>query len=140
MYQSTLPQRRPAGVTILALLYLLTGVTCLFLLLYLVVFVGILKVHLSASVNMVGTSFVIVEGVVSLIIGIGLWRTQRWGFWASIAKEIVFIVGSLVLLFWFSSIPYQTTQIGYSIIVLAYLISSKNVHRAFLIVDRPKNT
>lgn len=139
MYQPVLPQRRPVGVTILAFLYLMTGVICLFLLLSLILFSMILKVHIVVPINMIEVYFVLLEGIASLIIGVGLWQTRRWAFWASIAREIVFIVGSLIFLFLFSSIPYQVSQVGFSIFILAYLLLSKNVHRAFSISRRPKN-
>ncbi len=140
MSQRVLSHRRPVGVIVLAFLYLLTGVLSLFLLLYLIIFVAVLQMHLPASMNILEVSFVLVEGLASLIIGIGLWQVQRWAFWASVLKEGVFIIGSLVLLLLFSRVSYQLTQIVYSMIILVYLGFSKSVHNAFLSSDTPKST
>lgn len=133
------PRKRPLGVSILAALEGLQGGAFLIVALLAVIATisnpGVITVEgytfTAPMMGAVAGGFMI-AGILSFLFAWGLWRLQRWAFWATVIIQALNLVNSVIML----------TQVGANvgiiagnmivpIVILLYFLIDSNVRAAF---------
>ena len=110
-------QRRPLGVTIIAILVMIGAI-----------FEIIGGIALLGHYGGVGI-FAIIVGIISLFVAWGLWTLQSWAFWVVVIVEVIHLVQAIVALTQGQSIGIG--DVIFPIIILLYLFLDRNVRAAF---------
>ena len=128
--QNVSTTRRPLGITIIAILLLISAV---------IEIIG----GLSSAFGypMTGTVsdfllgwFPLILGIIELILAWGLWTLKSWAYWGTLVVEIVIILNHF---FGFLGLPRTHSALAVisggivSIIIVIYLLVDRNVRRAF---------
>lgn len=132
---STIPRKRPVGISIIAVFLALSGFLAL---------TGALLNFVNVSQNIgripsQAAALLLAFGVVSTILSLfsfgltyGLWTLKRWAFWFTLALEAILIVQNVLL--WYL---HTYTLIAFAIntlpplIIIAYLYFNREVRSAF---------
>jgi hypothetical protein len=131
----TMTNKRPIGVSIIAVLVAIGGIITLIAALYWFFGVGLFGFHIPGSVR----GYAILYGTVAALIGLlqlffawGLWTLKRWAFWATVMLEILNIAGLLTS--WmqhYSSFGFFLFSLVIPVIILVYFLADRNVRQAF---------
>lgn len=129
------PRRRPLGVTIIALLDIITGLIALVGGILGFLGLGLVGERIPVIVDAVaGVALVIaiLIAVASLVLGWGLWTLKPWAFWATVIVEVLTIADHL--LGWLThhlGTTSSITEIVIPVIIIVYLFADRNVRAAF---------
>ncbi len=132
---SSVPRKRPVGVTIIAVLDIVVGLIALiggglgFLGL------GLAGEHIPKVIDVVGgvaLGFAVILGLAALVVGWGLWTLKPWAFWTVVVLEILTIADHLFgWLIHHLSTASLIGDILLPVIILVYLLADQNVRSAF---------
>lgn len=123
-------QRRPFGITILAILLFISAI--------IEIIGGLTSVIGSPPTGTFSDIllgwFPLILGIVEFILAWGLWTLKPWAYWGTLIVEILTI---LIHFFGFLGLPRSHSALAVvsggiiSIIILIYLLVDRNVRRAF---------
>jgi len=108
MYPQQMPPRRPIGVAILAILSFLAGLA------EIVVGLGLMAVSamsgavidpsvygpLAAFIGVIGAVLLLL-GIVTMAVAIGLWRMRSWAWWVAIIVNVISILVAIGTYSWY---------------------------------------
>jgi hypothetical protein len=130
------PQGRPLGVTIIAILAIITGLIALIGGILGFLGLGIIGEHFPGALTAVvtiGLVFAVLVGIADLVVGWGLWTLKSWAFWTVVVVEVISILDHLFS--WFIahhiSLGSLIAEIALPVIILVYLFADRNVRAAF---------
>ncbi|GHO89261.1 DUF2127 domain-containing protein [Dictyobacter formicarum] len=117
MNNTLVPQRRPLGVTIIAVLEAIGGVF--------EILGGILLLNVSAAAAIIA----IIMGIIALVLAWGLWTLKPWAFWVAVVLEAISLVYGIFLLV--NGNTGALLQAVIALAILIYLFADRNVRAAF---------
>lgn len=132
---TTIPRRRPVGISIVAIFLALSGFMALTGAMLNFVSVskdmGRLPNHIAALLLTLGVVSIILSAI-SFGLTYGLWTLKRWAFWFTVALEIILLVQNVVL--WYINV-YTVFAFAINclppILIIAYFFLYREVRSAF---------
>jgi hypothetical protein len=136
------PRRRPRRITILAILEGLQGLVLLLGWLSVIVVASssgrmtlegytIFRADASPASALLAGMFLLV-GLLSLVFAWGLWRLERWAYWATVILQVSSLANSVIA---FTQVPAHVTFITVGminpVVMLLYLLVNARVRAAF---------
>ena len=132
MENTVLQQRRPLGITIIAIVLVVMGILGIIIGIFTLVesFYMIYRPAIGMRFGFIGMTSVLL-GAVDLFVAWGLWKLKRWAFWATLVIAILDILQAAWSLFNGESFWYALFSVALPIIVLIYLLVDQRVRAAF---------
>ncbi|PQO30432.1 hypothetical protein DTL21_24060 [Bremerella cremea] len=110
------PAKRPLGISILAILSLLSGIIYL-LEAGFMFFVGPIPFVSGAGVLLVSLRLIwgiLALGLLGMAAAIGLWRGTKWGWWLAAIRYVYGVANSMTLLVWVFSTTFTLGAVGHN--------------------------
>jgi uncharacterized membrane protein (DUF2068 family) len=117
--QQQVVRKRPLGITIIAIIEIVSAI-----------------LSLLASLVLIATPLgigIAIASIIRLIVAWGLWTLKPWAFWTAVILEVFNICLNLsnLLVGHTSPVPAVLFGLILDLVVLAYLFADKNVRAAF---------
>ncbi|MFN8497053.1 MAG: hypothetical protein U0641_04295 [Anaerolineae bacterium] len=124
---------RPRGMTILAVLAIVGGLSAVFL-------AGVMPMPfippLASGEPMLLASSLVLGGVLSVAFGIATWFTRPWAYWLGVVAGVVMLVATVACLWRGVAVPATSITLLLSAGIL-YLLIRPQVRRAFALASAP---
>jgi len=129
---TVLQQRRPLGITIIAIVLVIMGVLGIIIGIFTLVESFYMAYHpdIGMRFGFIGMTSILL-GAVDLFVAWGLWKLKRWAFWATLVIAILDILQAAWSLFNGETLWYVLFSVILPIIVLVYLLVDQRVRAAF---------
>lgn len=124
---------RPRGMTILAVLAIVGGLSAILL-------AGVIPMPFIAPLEsgepMLLASGLVIGGALSVVFGVATWFTRSWAYWLGVVAGVAMLVATVACLWRGVTVPATTITLVLSAGML-YLLIRPQVRRAFALASAP---